>query len=158
MKPDELALKKDELYLVIEKYHYGWFKGSSLNSLKTGVFPGNYVLRVQEKKNRKKDLGSADLIDFTSDIMDVFGANSSTPVQGNINFKSVTKFSVKQICNFSHLQKVVKRPPNVKPKEINLNPFPFRTKRSPNWRKQKRPKMSKLKVNFPWNWLSQNFL
>ena len=89
VKPDELALKKDELYFVIEKCQDGWFKGSSLNSLKTGVFPGNYVLRVQEKKNRKKDLGSADLIDFTSDIMDVFGANSSAPVQGNFKFESL---------------------------------------------------------------------
>ena len=55
VKPDELALKKDELYIVIEKCQDGWFKGSSLHSLKTGVFPGNYVLHVQEEKNRKKE-------------------------------------------------------------------------------------------------------
>ena len=55
MRPDELALKKDELYSVAWKGHDGWFNGSSLNSLKTGVFPGNYVLHVQEEKNRKKE-------------------------------------------------------------------------------------------------------
>ena len=36
IKSDELALKKDELYFVIEKCQDGWYKGSSLTSLKTG--------------------------------------------------------------------------------------------------------------------------
>lgn len=45
---DELALRKNELYSVIEKCQDGWFKGSSLVTLKTGVFPGNYVVHVNE--------------------------------------------------------------------------------------------------------------
>ena len=39
VKPDELELKKDELYFVIEKCQDGWFKGSSLTTLK--VIGGN---------------------------------------------------------------------------------------------------------------------
>jgi len=45
---DELTLRKNELYSVIEKCQDGWFKGSSLVTLKTGVFPGNYVVHVNE--------------------------------------------------------------------------------------------------------------
>lgn len=33
---------------MIEKCQDGWFKGSSLVTLKTGVFPGNYVVHVNE--------------------------------------------------------------------------------------------------------------
>ena len=88
MQPDELALKKDELYFVIAKGADGWFKGSSLNSLETGVFPGNYVLHVQDEKNRKEEpQKSCDLIDFTSDVMDVFGANNFEQSQGIIFFQ-----------------------------------------------------------------------
>ena len=41
---DELALRKNELYSVIEKCQDGWFKGSSLVTLKTGVFPGKQTV------------------------------------------------------------------------------------------------------------------
>jgi len=92
IKSDELALKKDELYFVIEKCQDGWYKGSSLTSLKTGVFPGNYVQHVQEdsiqksgklktssKSSSKQDRTTApDLIDFSSDIMDVFATSNTT--------------------------------------------------------------------------------
>jgi E3 ubiquitin-protein ligase SH3RF len=47
-KADELGLSKSELYVVIEKCEDGWFKGSSVNHLKTGVFPGNYVQHISE--------------------------------------------------------------------------------------------------------------
>ena len=89
IKSDELALKKDELYFVIEKCQDGWYKGSSLTSLKTGVFPGNYVQHVQEADSLQKSSGksqatkskqdrSPDLIDFSSDIMDVFSTSTSS--------------------------------------------------------------------------------
>ena len=85
-------MKKDELYFVIEKCQDGWYKGSSLTSLKTGVFPGNYVQHVQEdsiqksgklktssKSSSKQDRTSGpDLIDFSSDIMDVFATSTTT--------------------------------------------------------------------------------
>jgi len=76
VKPDELELKKDELYFVIEKCQDGWFKGSCLTTLKTGVFPGNYVIHniFLKDENKISNSSSSDLIDFTSDIMDVFGA------------------------------------------------------------------------------------
>lgn len=51
VKADELTLKKNELYIVIEKCQDGWFKGSSVNSLKTGVFPGECVLLCPSEKN-----------------------------------------------------------------------------------------------------------
>ncbi len=82
VKPDELGLKKDELYFVIEKCQDGWFKGSSLTTLKTGVFPGNYVQHVQHEDSTttsllRKDTGtkrqpSPDLIDFSD-----FGVNKT---------------------------------------------------------------------------------
>ncbi|XP_054447985.1 E3 ubiquitin-protein ligase SH3RF3 [Pteronotus mesoamericanus] len=42
-KNDELELHKGELYHVLEKCQDGWFKGTSLRSGLSGVFPGNYV-------------------------------------------------------------------------------------------------------------------
>ena len=48
VKADELRLQKGELYVVMEKCEDGWFKGSSLNTLKTGVFPGNYMQHVRD--------------------------------------------------------------------------------------------------------------
>ena len=51
LKADELRLQKGELYIVIEKCEDGWFKGSSLNTLKTGVFPGNYMQHVRDEKS-----------------------------------------------------------------------------------------------------------
>ena len=49
-KPDELPLKKNDLYIVIEKCQDGWFKGSAVQGCKTGVFPGNYVLHIQHQE------------------------------------------------------------------------------------------------------------
>ena len=60
--------------------------------LSTGVFPGNYVQHVQEdsiqksgklktssKSSSKQERTSGpDLIDFSSDIMDVFAASTTT--------------------------------------------------------------------------------
>ncbi|XP_064482019.1 E3 ubiquitin-protein ligase SH3RF3-like isoform X2 [Ornithodoros turicata] len=42
-KEDELELRKNELYTVTEKCQDGWFKGTSLRTGLSGVFPGNYV-------------------------------------------------------------------------------------------------------------------
>lgn len=42
-KIDEIELRKGDLYLVYEKCQDGWFKGASLRTGITGVFPGNYV-------------------------------------------------------------------------------------------------------------------
>ncbi|XP_059095249.1 E3 ubiquitin-protein ligase SH3RF3-like [Tigriopus californicus] len=46
-KLDELELVKGELYMVSEKCQDGWFKGSSVQNFKSGVFPGNYVQHVK---------------------------------------------------------------------------------------------------------------
>ncbi|OCT95229.1 hypothetical protein XELAEV_18012914mg [Xenopus laevis] len=45
-KNDELELRKGEMYRVIEKCQDGWFKGTSLRTGQSGVFPGNYVTPV----------------------------------------------------------------------------------------------------------------
>uniref|UniRef100_A0AAY5EML6 RING-type E3 ubiquitin transferase n=1 Tax=Electrophorus electricus TaxID=8005 RepID=A0AAY5EML6_ELEEL len=45
-KADELELRKGEMYRVSEKCQDGWFKGTSLRSGASGVFPGNYVTPV----------------------------------------------------------------------------------------------------------------
>ncbi|KAM9320886.1 E3 ubiquitin-protein ligase SH3RF3 [Gastrophryne carolinensis] len=45
-KNDELELRKGEMYRVIEKCQDGWFKGASLRTGASGVFPGNYVTPV----------------------------------------------------------------------------------------------------------------
>ncbi|XP_055493058.1 E3 ubiquitin-protein ligase SH3RF3-like [Leucoraja erinacea] len=45
-KVDELELRKGEMYRVIEKCQDGWFKGTSLRTGMSGVFPGNYVTPV----------------------------------------------------------------------------------------------------------------
>ncbi|XP_052004334.1 LOW QUALITY PROTEIN: E3 ubiquitin-protein ligase SH3RF3-like [Xyrauchen texanus] len=45
-KADELELRKGEMYRVMEKCQDGWFKGMSLRSGASGVFPGNYVTTV----------------------------------------------------------------------------------------------------------------
>lgn len=42
-KPDELELKKGEIYVVSEKCQDGWYRGRSLRTSFQGVFPGNYV-------------------------------------------------------------------------------------------------------------------
>ncbi|XP_075446422.1 E3 ubiquitin-protein ligase SH3RF3 isoform X3 [Ascaphus truei] len=45
-KNDELELRKGEMYRVTEKCQDGWFKGTSLRTGLSGVFPGNYVTPV----------------------------------------------------------------------------------------------------------------
>ncbi|XP_035263818.1 E3 ubiquitin-protein ligase SH3RF3-like [Anguilla anguilla] len=45
-KADELELRKGEMYRVTEKCQDGWFKGTSLCTGGSGVFPGNYVTPV----------------------------------------------------------------------------------------------------------------
>ncbi|XP_073520937.1 E3 ubiquitin-protein ligase SH3RF3 isoform X2 [Phyllobates terribilis] len=45
-KNDELELRKGEMYRVTEKCQDGWFKGTSLRTGASGVFPGNYVTPV----------------------------------------------------------------------------------------------------------------
>ncbi|RWS06918.1 SH3 domain-containing RING finger protein 3-like protein [Dinothrombium tinctorium] len=42
-KSDEIELRKGELYTVNEKCQDGWYKGTSLRTGVSGVFPGNYV-------------------------------------------------------------------------------------------------------------------
>ena len=55
-RSDELELHKNELYFVFEKCQDGWFKGSGLATLKTGVFPGNYVQNVKVDTNLESQI------------------------------------------------------------------------------------------------------
>ena len=45
-KEDELELSTGQLYVVAEKCRDGWFKGTTVEGLKSGVFPGNYVQHI----------------------------------------------------------------------------------------------------------------
>ena len=79
-KPDELHLRKGDLYIVIEKCRDGWFKGSSVASLKTGVFPGNYVQHIkqeEEEKRRKRREESAKSIEDLLDFNTLFKASAN---------------------------------------------------------------------------------
>ena len=58
-RSDELELHKNELYFVFEKCRDGWFKGSGLSTLKTGVFPGNYVQNVKVDTNLESQISSS---------------------------------------------------------------------------------------------------
>uniref|UniRef100_T1J1Q5 RING-type E3 ubiquitin transferase n=1 Tax=Strigamia maritima TaxID=126957 RepID=T1J1Q5_STRMM len=54
-KEDELELKKGELYTVSEKCQDGWYKGISLRTGQSGVFPGNYVQIANKHKSAASD-------------------------------------------------------------------------------------------------------
>ncbi|KAK2506775.1 hypothetical protein MC885_016540, partial [Smutsia gigantea] len=45
-KEDELELRKGEMLVVFERCQDGWFKGTSMQTSRIGVFPGNYVALV----------------------------------------------------------------------------------------------------------------
>lgn len=70
---DELSLKKGDLYFVTEQCHDGWFKGKSLKSGKSGVFPGNHVQEhdhKQTKKSKRKEsvnVHEVNLIDLSDE-------------------------------------------------------------------------------------------
>jgi len=51
---DELSLKKGEFYSVSEMCVDGWYKGQSLRTGKSGVFPGNHVYQVDPARMAKK--------------------------------------------------------------------------------------------------------
>lgn len=75
---DELSIKKGEFYSVSEICVDGWYKGQSLRTGKTGVFPGNHVAHVEHgvkgvnktRKNKdaiKKSNQEVNLIDLSDE-------------------------------------------------------------------------------------------
>lgn len=56
-KADELELRKGEMYRVTEKCQDGWFKGTSLRTAASGVFPGNYVTPVSRSVRSNRSPG-----------------------------------------------------------------------------------------------------
>lgn len=60
-KDDELELKKGEVYAVSEKCQDGWFKGVSIWTNQSGVFPGNYVHLAKGSQFLTQFLRSSDL-------------------------------------------------------------------------------------------------
>lgn len=56
-KTDELELRKGEMYRVTEKCQDGWFKGTSLRTAASGVFPGNYVTPVSRSVRCSRSRG-----------------------------------------------------------------------------------------------------
>ncbi|VVC34064.1 Hypothetical protein CINCED_3A002221 [Cinara cedri] len=83
-KGDELELKRGQLYMVTECCQDGWYKGTSLKTNCSGVFPGNYVtpakisVRLQSGKSNSN----------SSSVHEQKENNSSFNGQGNESFQS----------------------------------------------------------------------
>jgi len=72
---DELSLQKGEFYTVGEMCVDGWYKGQSLRTGKSGVFPGNHVHQVdpgakvakKSKESKSKSGQEVNLIDLSDE-------------------------------------------------------------------------------------------
>ncbi len=53
-KEDELELSRGQLYVVAEKCRDGWYKGTTVEGLKSGVFPGNYVQHIAARSQQQQ--------------------------------------------------------------------------------------------------------
>uniref|UniRef100_A0A8C2VZV0 RING-type E3 ubiquitin transferase n=1 Tax=Chinchilla lanigera TaxID=34839 RepID=A0A8C2VZV0_CHILA len=84
-KSDELELRKGEMYRVLEKCQDGWFKGASLRTGLSGVFPGNYVTPVSRAPGgaagppRNSVLGGSPLAKGMATTMHPGGGSLSRP-------------------------------------------------------------------------------
>ncbi|XP_048208462.1 E3 ubiquitin-protein ligase SH3RF3 isoform X2 [Perognathus longimembris pacificus] len=84
-KNDELELRKGEMYRVLEKCQDGWFKGASLRTGVSGVFPGNYVTPVSRVPgggagpSRNNVLGGSPLAKGMTTTMQPGGGSLSSP-------------------------------------------------------------------------------
>ncbi|KAM4867923.1 LOW QUALITY PROTEIN: E3 ubiquitin-protein ligase SH3RF3 [Thomomys bottae] len=84
-KNDELELRKGEMYRVLEKCQDGWFKGASLRTGVSGVFPGNYVTPVSRVpgggagSSRNNALGGSPLAKGMTTTMQPGGGSLSSP-------------------------------------------------------------------------------
>ncbi|GAB1295130.1 E3 ubiquitin-protein ligase SH3RF3 [Apodemus speciosus] len=84
-KNDELELRKGEMYRVLEKCQDGWFKGASLKTGVSGVFPGNYVTPVSRVPGGgagpswNNVLGGSPLAKGMATIMHPGGGSLSSP-------------------------------------------------------------------------------
>ncbi|XP_047457315.1 E3 ubiquitin-protein ligase SH3RF3-like isoform X3 [Mugil cephalus] len=77
-KADELELRKGEMYRVTEKCQDGWFKGTSLRTAASGVFPGNYVTPVSRAPF---GVGATRASCLSSPV----GGSGSSPVAGKVS-------------------------------------------------------------------------
>ncbi|XP_051009038.1 E3 ubiquitin-protein ligase SH3RF3 [Acomys russatus] len=88
-KSDELELRKGEMYRVLEKCQDGWFKGASLKTGVSGVFPGNYVTPVSRVPGGGAGspwntvLGGSPLAKGMATIMHPGGGSLSSPATAN---------------------------------------------------------------------------
>ncbi|XP_027628695.1 E3 ubiquitin-protein ligase SH3RF3 [Tupaia chinensis] len=84
-KSDELELRKGEMYRVLEKCQDGWFKGASLRTGVSGVFPGNYVTPVSRAPvggagpSRSNAVGGSPLAKGMATTMHPGGGSLSSP-------------------------------------------------------------------------------
>ncbi|XP_040831597.1 E3 ubiquitin-protein ligase SH3RF3 isoform X1 [Ochotona curzoniae] len=84
-KNDELELRKGEMYRVLEKCQDGWFKGASLRTGLSGVFPGNYVTPVSRVPGggagppRNNGVGGSPLAKGMATTMHPGGGSLSSP-------------------------------------------------------------------------------
>ncbi|EHB18806.1 SH3 domain-containing RING finger protein 3 [Heterocephalus glaber] len=84
-KSDELELRKGEMYRVLEKCQDGWFKGASMRTGLSGVFPGNYVTPISRAPGgaagppRNSALGGSPLAKGMATTMHPGGGSLSRP-------------------------------------------------------------------------------
>ncbi|XP_054997342.1 E3 ubiquitin-protein ligase SH3RF3 isoform X1 [Sorex araneus] len=88
-KNDELELRKGEMYRVLEKCQDGWFKGTSLRTGLSGVFPGNYVTPVSRvpigggPPPRNNSVGGSPLAKGMATAIHLGGGSLSSPASAS---------------------------------------------------------------------------
>ncbi|XP_042551477.1 E3 ubiquitin-protein ligase SH3RF3 [Dipodomys spectabilis] len=109
-KNDELELRKGEMYRVLEKCQDGWFKGASLRTGVSGVFPGNYVTPVSRVpgggagSSRNNVLGGSPLAKGMTTTMQPGGGSLSSPA-------TTTRPSLSLTTPQAHAQHLAASPP-----------------------------------------------
>ncbi|XP_051999086.1 E3 ubiquitin-protein ligase SH3RF3-like [Xyrauchen texanus] len=157
-KADELELRKGEMYRVMEKCQDGWFKGTSLRTGASGVFPGNYVTPVSRApfavgqtraclsgaaQASKVNPGSPGSTGPSSPILLASASRSSTPLpspsspqlqHAAVHLKNCLRLSSQQTVNQarSAMQLVHSPPASSSPERPTASVTPLRTHASPS--------------------------
>ncbi|XP_051762533.1 E3 ubiquitin-protein ligase SH3RF3-like isoform X1 [Ctenopharyngodon idella] len=149
-KADELELRKGEMYRVTEKCQDGWFKGTSLRSGASGVFPGNYVTPVSRAPfavgqtrsclsgaaQSKVVPGSPGSAGPSSPVLMASASRSSTPLSSpsSPHMKNCLRMSSQQTVNQarSAMQLVHSPPASSSPERPTAAVTPLRPQGSPS--------------------------
>ncbi|XP_015366916.1 PREDICTED: SH3 domain-containing RING finger protein 3 isoform X2 [Diuraphis noxia] len=86
-KADELELKRGQLYMVTECCKDGWYKGTSLKTNCSGVFPGNYVTpaKISVRLLGKSSNNSSSVQEQKDDNLSFNGQSNDCSFQSDID-------------------------------------------------------------------------